>query len=193
MQRRNQAKDEDYGIGLLLAGVDEAGRGPLAGPVISAAVILKEPISGVRDSKLLSPKKRTEYADYIQKHALCFAYGRAEVEEIDAMNIHHATLLSMRRAVEGLGITPHEIWVDGLFVPSVAMPATPIVKGDQKIPAISAASILAKVYRDAEMEELDRLYPGYGFAQHKGYPTKHHKEQLRILGLSPVHRKSFKF
>ena len=178
---------------ILLAGVDEAGRGPLAGPVISAAVILREPIVGVRDSKLLSPKKRAEYAYYIQKHALSFAYGRAEVDEIDAMNIHHATLLSMRRAVEGLGITPHEIWVDGLFVPSVAMPATPIVKGDQKIPAISAASILAKVHRDAEMEVLDKLYPGYGFAQHKGYPTKDHKEQLRILGLSPVHRKSFKF
>jgi ribonuclease HII len=176
---------------MMIAGVDEVGRGPLAWDVVSAAVILKHPIPGLNDSKKLTEKMRKELSQHIQKEALAFAYGRAAVHEIDAINIHHATLLSMKRAVEALSISPDELLVDGLYVPQVAMPARAVVNGDSLIPEISAASILAKVLRDAEMEELDKVYPGYGFAKHKGYPTAAHREALERLGPCAIHRKSF--
>ncbi len=174
-----------------IAGVDEVGRGPLAGPVVTAAVILKHPIQGVRDSKKLSPKKRLVLAKEIQQHALCYAYGRAEVDEIDQFNIHHATLLAMKRAIEALTIQPHEVMVDGLFVPDVHIKCHPVVQGDQLVESIGAASILAKVMRDQEMAEFDEIYPGYGFASHKGYPTKAHRLALAKLGPTPIHRQSF--
>jgi len=175
-----------------IAGVDEVGRGPLAGPVVTAAVILLQPIPGLKDSKKLSEKKRIHLAHIIQQQALCYAYGRAEVDEIDAYNIHHATLLAMQRAVEGLSITPDEVLVDGLFVPKLTMTSKAIVGGDALVDAISAASILAKVKRDQEMIDLDGVYPNYHFAQHKGYPTVMHRKALAALGPSPIHRKSFK-
>ena len=175
----------------MIAGVDEVGRGPLAGPVIAAAVILNHPIDGVMDSKGLTPKRRQALSILIKKHAIAFSYGRAEAEEIDNLNIHHATLLAMRRAVEGLNITPSEILVDGLFCPKVLMTSRAIVKGDTLIHQISAASILAKVLRDEEMILMDNIYPGYGFADHKGYPTAHHREALKVLGPCAIHRKSF--
>lgn len=173
------------------AGVDEVGRGPLAGPVVTAAVILKHPIAGVTDSKKLSPKKRQELSDRIQQEALCFAYGRCEAEEIDRINIHHATLLAMQRAIEALPITPQEVLVDGLYLPKVSMPCKAIVQGDLLIPDIGAASILAKVLRDTEMQAMDLLYPGYGFASHKGYPTATHRRALQTLGVCPIHRRSY--
>lgn len=175
-----------------IAGVDEAGRGPLAGPVIAAAVILVEPIQGLNDSKLLSEKKRKALVIEIESKALAFALGRAEVEEIDRLNIHHATLLAMQRAVMSLAVQPDEIFVDGVFVPDVSMKATAIIGGDRLNPAISAASILAKVARDEEMFQLDALYPGYGFAAHKGYGTEVHREALQVLGPCPIHRRSFR-
>ena len=175
----------------LEAGVDEVGRGPLAGAVVTAAVILREPIEGLADSKKLSATLREQLSLVIQKKALAFAYGRAEVEEIDALNIHHATLLAMSRAIHALPIKPEYILVDGLYLPDVGIPGEAIVQGDSLIPAISAASILAKVLRDREMEEYDKLYPGYGFAQHKGYPTKEHREALIRLGPCPIHRTSY--
>lgn len=175
----------------LAAGVDEAGRGPLAGAIITAAVILRKPIAGVKDCKLLSPKKREELARQIREEALCFAYGRAEVEEIDNLNIHHATLLAMKRAVEALSITPAMVLVDGLYVPKINIACKAIVGGDNLIPAISAASILAKVARDAEMTAMEQLYPGYDFAIHKGYATAKHRALLRQLGPCAIHRKSF--
>jgi ribonuclease HII len=178
---------------MLMAGVDEVGRGPIAGPVVTAAVILAEPIEGLRDSKLLSAKKRVQFAEEIQKRAISFAYGRAEVEEIDQLNIHHATLLAMKRAVEALSIQPSEVMIDGLFAPKLAMPCQTIVKGDSLIYQISAASILAKVLRDAEMETMDALYPGYDFAKHKGYPTEKHRDAVKRLGASPIHRRSFAY
>lgn len=176
------------------AGVDEAGRGPLAGAVIAAAVILKNPdsIKGLKDSKLLTPLKRDKLFLEIQEKALSFAFGRAEVEEIDSLNIHHATLLAMQRALIALPIQPESIIIDGLYKPDCgAIPASTLVGGDNLIPAISAASILAKVARDREMILLDQQYPGYGFAQHKGYGTALHIQALRNLGPSPVHRRSF--
>ena len=176
---------------LYVAGVDEVGRGPLAGAVVTAAVILNKPIEGLADSKKLSPKKRKELSNLIQKHALAFAFGRAEVEEIDRLNIHHATLLAMSRAVEALTIQPHSVLVDGIHLPKLSMPCKAIVQGDNLIPAISAASILAKVYRDEEMEVLDELYPGYGFAAHKGYGTVVHREALVRLGPCAIHRRSY--
>lgn len=176
---------------MLIAGVDEVGRGPMAGPVVAAAVILKDMIPGVRDSKTISPKKREQLAIEIKAQAICYAYGRAEVHEIDELNIHHATLLAMQRAVEGLSITPSEVYVDGLYVPSINIPCQPIVKGDSLIHQIAAASILAKVLRDAEMDEMDDLYPGYHFRAHKGYPTAAHREALLKLGVSPIHRRSY--
>ncbi len=176
---------------MLIAGVDEVGRGPIAGPVVTAAVIIDTRIVGVQDSKVLSPKKRVLLAEEIKKHAIAYAYGRAEVHEIDALNIHHATLLAMKRAIEALTITPTQIWVDGLFAPQVSIPCQTIVKGDSLIYQISAASILAKVARDAEMESMDLLYPGYQFSAHKGYPTAMHQAALRQLGISPIHRKSY--
>ena len=174
-----------------IAGVDEVGRGPLAGPVVTAAVILSEPIEGITDSKKLSSLKRQQLAIEIKARAVCYAYGRAEVEEIDRLNIHHATLLAMKRAIEGLSISPEKVLVDGLYTPSVMMPCEAIVKGDSLIVAIGAASILAKVLRDAEMEEMDIIYPGYGFALHKGYPTAVHRAALQQLGPCMIHRRSY--
>ena len=175
----------------MIAGVDEVGRGPLAGAVVAAAVILYEPLPGLKDSKKLSANKRTQLARLIIEHACCYAYGRAEVDEIDKLNIHHATLLAMRRAIEGLSCQPDEVLVDGLYIPAVSMPCQAIVNGDNLVPSIAAASILAKVARDAEMLALDALYPGYGFAQHKGYPTQAHRLALLELGACAVHRKSY--
>lgn len=176
---------------LLVAGVDEVGRGPLAGAVVTAAVILKSPIKGLADSKKLTPIKRKALALQIKEEALAFAYGRSEVAEIDKLNIHHATLLAMRRAVEALPIQPHQVKVDGLFIPNLPMPCEAIVQGDSLVAEISAASILAKVFRDEEMQALDLVYPGYGFAQHKGYGTATHKEALMRLGPCPIHRTSY--
>lgn len=176
---------------ILIAGVDEVGRGPLAGAVVTAAVILKEPIEGLADSKKLTPKKRKLLSIQIQELALAFAYGRAEVEEIDALNIHQATLLAMRRAVEALPIKPEEVLVDGAHALTLDVPCRAIVQGDSLIPEISAASILAKVLRDEEMEALDAIYPGYGFATHKGYPTVAHRDALVRLGPCIIHRRSY--
>lgn len=177
----------------LIAGVDEAGRGPLAGPVYAAAVILDphHPIEGLDDSKKINEKKRELLYDDILLKAKAYAVAYADVHEIDALNILQASLLAMRRAVEALCITPHSIMVDGNFCPVVSMPATPIVNGDSLIPAISAASILAKVSRDRHMYHYDQQYPGYGLAAHKGYPTKAHCLALETLGVTPIHRKTF--
>lgn len=175
----------------IAAGVDEVGRGPLAGPVVTAAVILKKPIEGIKDSKQLTPIQRKKLAFIIQEEAICFAYGRAEVSEIDSLNIHHATLLAMKRAIEDLSIEPEEILVDGRFTPAVHIPCKAIIGGDGLIQSIGAASILAKVLRDEEMERMEILYPGYGFASHKGYATSFHKAALKKLGPSPIHRKNF--
>jgi ribonuclease HII len=176
---------------MVIAGVDEVGRGPLAGAVLAAAVILDEPIFGVTDSKLLTPKKRDQLAKDIRTYAKSYAYGRAEVSEIDALNIHHATLLAMKRAVEALALKPDSVIVDGLFIPAISMPCQAIVNGDLLHANIAAASILAKVARDVEMVEMDRRYPGYGFASHKGYATVLHKKALLQLGPCPIHRRSF--
>lgn len=176
-----------------IAGVDEAGRGPLAGPVYAAAVILspQSPIDGLKDSKKLTEKRRNALFDLIQTHALSWAIASASVEEIDTINILQASLLAMRRAVEGLAVRPDEILVDGLHCPKVTMPARAIVKGDSKEPAISAASILAKVARDREMHKLHALYPHYGFNVHKGYGTAVHIAALAAHGVAPVHRRSY--
>ncbi len=177
----------------LIAGVDEVGRGPLVGAVVTAAVILdpNNPIEGLADSKKLSEKKRLALAAEIKEKALAWALGRAEAEEIDKLNILHATLLAMQRAVKSLKISPHLVLVDGNRVPELDMPAQAIVKGDGKVAEISAASILAKVARDQEMEALDKRFPQYEFAKHKGYPTKVHLEKLAQFGVLPQHRRSF--
>ncbi len=177
-----------------IAGVDEVGRGPLAGPVVAAAVILDpgRPIQGLADSKRLSPRRREVLAGLIRERALAWALGRAEVEEIDRLNILHASLLAMRRAVEALRLPPVKALVDGNRCPVLSCPAEAVVGGDALVACISAASILAKVARDAEMVALDRRYPGYGLAIHKGYPTAAHLEALRRLGASPLHRRSFR-
>lgn len=177
----------------LIAGVDEVGRGPLAGPVVAAAVILdsSRPISGLKDSKKLSERKREELSIIIKESSLCFAFGRASVEEIDKLNILQASLLAMKRAVLELRIQPTLALVDGTFCPDVSCLVKAIIKGDQSVPVISAASIIAKVERDQEMQELDRIYPNYGLAQHKGYPTKQHIEALKRFGITPIHRLSF--
>ena len=179
--------------GGMMAGVDEVGRGPLAGPVIAAAVILdpENPIQGLMDSKKISEKKRILLAKEIREKALSWAIGRAENDEIDSINILQASLLAMKRAIESLSIMPELVLVDGIYRPVVDCKVEPIVKGDSKVAAISAASIIAKVARDNEMVALDDLYPGYGFAQHKGYPTKMHINALKELGVSLIHRKSF--
>lgn len=179
--------------GSYIAGVDEAGCGPLAGPVIAAAVILdpEHCIVGLADSKTLSASRREELAIHIRQYALAWAVGRAEVEEIDRINILQATLLAMQRAVAALSIAPQRVLIDGKRCPSLPCASEAIVKGDQKIPAISAASILAKVTRDAEMCVLDGAYPAYGFAIHKGYSTALHLEALRIHGPALIHRRSF--
>lgn len=177
----------------MVAGVDEAGRGPLAGPVVAAAVILddRQPIAGLADSKVLSPRKRERLFDEIRAKALACCIAEASVEEIDRLNILQASLLAMRRAVEGLRLVPHRVLVDGNQLPVLNMPAAAIVSGDAKVPAISAASILAKVYRDRLCLALDRDYPNYGFAAHKGYPTAAHLAALRQHGACPVHRRSY--
>ena len=176
----------------LIAGGDEVGRGPLAGDVGAAAVILKDPPpEGVTDSKALSAGRRETLAETIRSEALCWALGRATVAEIDEMNILQASLLAMRRAVEGLTFRPSLVLVDGNRLPRWSFEARAIVKGDQTEPAIGAASILAKVQRDGEMLALHEHYPGYGFDRHKGYPTKAHITALETLGVSPVHRRSF--
>lgn len=177
----------------LAAGVDEAGRGPLAGPVVAAAVILDpaRPIAGLADSKVLSAAQRERLAGDIEAFALAFALGRAEVDEIDRLNILQATLLAMQRAVAGLVPGPARAWIDGCHCPRLDCPAVAVIGGDRTVAAISAASILAKVARDREMQRLDAEYPGYGFARHKGYPTRDHVAALGRLGVSPVHRRSF--
>jgi ribonuclease HII len=177
----------------IMAGVDEVGRGPLAGPVIAAAVILnpESPILGLMDSKKISEKKRNILAIEIQEKAMAWAIGRAEHDEIDSINILQASLLAMKRAVESLSIEPGLVLVDGLYCPDIIFKVEAIIKGDSKIAAISAASIIAKVARDSEMIALDSQYPGYGFSRHKGYPTKMHVDALKELGVSSIHRKSF--
>ena len=178
----------------LIAGVDEVGRGPLVGAVVTAAVILdpNNPIEGLADSKKLSEKKRLALAAEIKQKALAWALGRAEAEEIDKLNILQASLLAMTRAVQALRIRPQFVLLDGNKIPNdLDIPAQAVVKGDSLVAEISAASILAKVARDQEMEELDRQYPEYAFAQHKGYPTKLHLEKLTALGPLPQHRRSF--
>lgn len=177
----------------LVAGVDEAGRGPLAGPVVAAAVILDDlhPIAGLRDSKQLSARRRDQLYDEIRAKALCCCIAEASVEEIDQLNILHATMLAMRRAVEGLRLPPAKVLVDGNRLPVLKVPGEAIVKGDAKVPAISAASILAKVHRDRLCEEMHARWPDYGFATHKGYPTAEHLAALRVHGAAPVHRRSF--
>ena len=177
----------------VIAGVDEAGRGPLAGAVYAAAVILNpdEPIEGLRDSKKLTEKERERLAVEIKEKSLAWSVADASVEEIDELNILQATLLAMRRAVLGLTVTPNLVPVDGNQLPQLPYPANTIVKGDDKVAAISAASIIAKTTRDHRMMELDELYPGYGFAKHKGYGVKAHLEAIRTLGVCPEHRRSF--
>ncbi|MGR6439843.1 ribonuclease HII [Proteus mirabilis] len=177
----------------LIAGVDEVGRGPLVGAVVTAAVILypANPIQGLMDSKKLTEKKRNALYDEIKEKALCWAIGRAEPEEIDKLNILWATMKAMERAVAGLSITPDMVLVDGNRCPNLPMASQAVIKGDSLVQEISAASILAKVTRDREMEQLDKLYPDYGFAKHKGYPTAFHMEKLASLGATPYHRKSF--
>ncbi len=178
----------------LIAGVDEAGRGPLAGPVAAAAVILdpERPIAGLADSKRLTPLQREALNPEIRDKALAFAVAFASVEEIDRINILQASLLAMQRAVENLGVTPQRVLVDGNRCPRLACEVEAIVRGDCSVPAISAASILAKVARDREMLVLDGAHPGYGFARHKGYPTREHLAALRELGPCVLHRRSFR-
>ena len=178
---------------LLVAGVDEAGRGPLAGDVIAGAVILDpaRPVAGLRDSKKLSHARRAQLAAAVREAALAWAIGRASVAEIDRLNILQASLLAMRRAVQALATAPQFVLVDGNRCPPWQLPSLAVVGGDDLVAAISAASVLAKVERDAEMVALDVRYPGYGFAAHKGYPTAEHLAALRRLGASPVHRRSF--
>ncbi len=180
-------------VGLLGAGVDEVGRGPLAGDVVAAAVILdpEQPIVGLNDSKKLTEKKRESLFVEIQEKAKSFCVARASVAEIDEINILQASLLAMKRAVEGLDIAPEHVWVDGNKLPKWTFAAEAVVKGDSRVAAISAASILAKVVRDREMVAFDAVYPGYGFAGHKGYPTKVHMEAVDRLGVTAIHRTSF--
>ena len=178
--------------GSIVAGVDEVGRGPLAGDVVAAAVILGDSSpAGLTDSKALSPRQRERLAETIRSEAVSWSLGRATVAEIDELNILQASLLAMWRAVEGLLVQPSLVLVDGNHLPRWSYEARAIVKGDLIEPAISAASIVAKVTRDSEMVILDDQYPGYGFATHKGYPTKAHLAALASLGVSPVHRRSF--
>lgn len=178
----------------LLCGVDEVGRGPLIGAVVTAAVILDpaRPIDGLTDSKKLSAAKREALAEQIKERALCWALGRAEPAEIDQLNILHATMLAMQRAVAALNIQPEWAMIDGNRCPELPMPATAVVKGDSLVPEISAASILAKVARDAEMAELAKRYPQFGFAEHKGYPTAQHLAAISEHGILAEHRRSFK-
>lgn len=177
----------------LTAGVDEVGRGPLCGDVVAAAVILDpgQPIVGLNDSKKLTEKRREVLFDEIRDKALGFCIARASVEEIDQLNILHASMLAMQRAVEGLNPQPELVLVDGNRLPKWRYRAEAIVKGDSKVAAIAAASILAKVCRDREMQEMDKRFPGYGLAGHKGYPTKQHLQAIEELGVTPIHRQSY--
>ncbi|WJV54987.1 ribonuclease HII [Pectobacteriaceae bacterium CE90] len=186
-------KSFSYPQATCIAGVDEVGRGPLVGAVVTAAVILdpNRPIVGLADSKKLSEKRRLSLYDEIKDKALAWSLGRAEPEEIDQLNILHATMLAMQRAVAGLALTPDYVLIDGNRCPMLPMPSLAVVKGDDLVPEISAASILAKVTRDWEMEALDKIFPAYGFAQHKGYPTAYHLEKLATLGATHHHRRSF--
>ena len=183
-----------WGVTGLVAGVDEAGRGPLAGPVVAAAVILDDlkPIKGLADSKQLTARKRELLYDEIRAKALCCAVAQASVQEIDQLNILQATLLAMRRAVAGLRLAPKLVLVDGNRLPDLPMRAQAIVQGDALVAAISAASILAKVTRDRWCEEVDRQYPDYGFAKHKGYGTAQHLAALQAHGACPQHRSTFR-
>ena len=197
MPSRKSFRLEQLGLGWdlpgLVAGVDEAGRGPLAGPVVAAAVILDDlhPIKGLRDSKVISPRRRENLFDEIRAKALCCAIASASVEEIDRLNILQATLLAMRRAVEALRLPPHRVVVDGNRVPVLKMRVAAVVKGDALVPAISAASILAKVQRDRLCQELHEQHPQYGFAKHKGYPTAEHLAALQCHGACAAHRRSY--
>lgn len=179
--------------GLLLAGVDEVGRGPLAGDVVAAAVILNPDcsIEGLNDSKCLTHKRREQLYEVICETALCYCIARASVAEIDQLNILQASLLAMHRAVDGLQPAPEHVLVDGNRLPRWPYRAEAVVKGDSRVAAISAASILAKVTRDREMQVLEQQYPGYGFAAHKGYPTREHMRALEERGVTPVHRQSY--
>lgn len=195
--RKSSKKPEQLGLSWdgpgLIAGVDEAGRGPLAGPVVAAAVILDDlhPIKGLADSKKLTALRRERLFDEIRAKALACCIAEASVEEIDRINILQATLLAMRRAVEGLRLVPHKVLVDGNRLPVLRVPAEAIVRGDAKVPAISAASILAKVHRDRLCQALHDAHPQYGFATHKGYPTPDHLAALREHGACPEHRRSY--
>jgi ribonuclease HII len=198
MPSRKSSLPEQLGLRLepghgLLAGVDEAGRGPLAGPVVAAAVILDElkPIRGLADSKTLSPGRRDKLYDEVLARALCVSVGQASAEEIDDINILQATLLAMRRAVEGLRLMPRLVLVDGNQVPVLKVQVGAIVKGDATVPAISAASIVAKVHRDRQCAQLHLRFPNYGFAAHKGYPTPEHLAALQRHGPCVEHRRSF--
>ncbi|HEV8312341.1 MAG TPA: ribonuclease HII [Burkholderiaceae bacterium] len=197
MRSRKSSKPEQLGLSWdtpgLVAGVDEAGRGPLAGPVVTAAVILDElqPIEGLADSKVLTEARREQLFDEIRAKALCFSIAQASVEEIDRLNILQATLLAMRRAVEGLRLKPVKVLVDGNQLPRLRVRAEAIVQGDALVPAISAASILAKVHRDRLCLELHNLHPQYGFHEHKGYATPDHLAALQQHGACAVHRRTF--
>ncbi len=184
--------DDDAAFLVRLAGVDEAGRGPLAGPVVAAAVILDahRPITGLADSKTLSATKRTALAAIIRERAMAWAIAAVSAQEVDRINIRQATLKAMRDAVAQLAVTPTAVWVDGNDPPAFTVPTRAIVKGDRTVPAISAASILAKVYRDDWMIQQDAQYPQYGFAVHKGYPTMAHRDALWDYGPCPIHRRS---
>ena len=177
----------------IICGVDEVGRGPLAGPVVAAAVILDpaRPINGLMDSKKLSEKRREALNEEIQEKAVAWSIARANIEEIDRLNILHASLLAMKRAVEQLSVSPDHAMIDGNKIPALACSAEAIVGGDNSVACISAASIIAKVARDREMVELDQHFPGYGLAKHKGYPTKQHILALEQLGVTEIHRRSF--
>jgi len=177
----------------LIAGVDEVGRGPLAGAVVAAAVILdpRKPIDGLLDSKLLDEEKRQELDQLIRKNALTFCIAEASVDEIDRLNILHASMLAMQRAVQGLKTEPKLVLVDGNRVPDLPYPSQAIVKGDQRVQAISAASIIAKVFRDRQMVELHQQYPEFGFDRHKGYPTPQHRAAIMQFGVTALHRQSF--
>lgn len=179
---------------LRVAGVDEVGRGPLVGDVVTAAVILdpNKPIEGLADSKKLSDKKRDLLYDIIIENALAYSIGRASPSEIDELNILHATMLAMQRAVAGLPAVPEYVLIDGNRCPDLPMPSQSVIKGDARVEEISAASIIAKVTRDREMEVLDKEFPQFGFAKHKGYPTKLHMEMIEKFGVTPYHRRSFK-
>ena len=180
-------------VAALICGVDEAGRGPLAGPVFAAAVLLDSarPIAGLADSKILSEKRRTALAESVRTRSLAWAVAFATVEEIDRLNILRATLLAMRRAVERLSLTPTEVLVDGLHCPDIGLPVRAIIGGDATVAAISAASILAKTGRDAEMLRLHDRFPQYGFDRHKGYPTPEHLGALGRYGVCEIHRRTF--